>query len=172
MDFNENEFRNENSSTTPDWNEETKDQLNRSSSETNSYRYENKNSVEKKGSGKKVFKSIVSTVAAGVVGSAITLTVLPYTGYLKSLNTSISNAQPAASVAPVSTSTVDAKPTAAATKSSESVADMVANVSKTIVGIENFQQQSNSNDPFGNNNNDSGISGFGNFGSFGEFWEF
>jgi serine protease Do len=156
MDFKK-YFKKINSSTTPDLNKEQENNFNQSLFENNSFRYEN----ETKRSGKKMFKKVISTVSAGVVGSALTLTVLPYTGYLKHMDNSVSNPQPVSAAAPVNTA---AKPTVP--NSSGSIANMVAKVSKTIVGIENYQQQNNSNDPFGNSRN-SWYGGFGDSGGFG-----
>jgi len=104
------------------------------------------------------FKGILATITAGVVGSAITLAVLPYTGYIQNLNDAnhSANTEAVATVSPVKT--VDAKPTA--TGSTDSIADTVEKVSKAIVGIVNYQKQStNFNDSFG---------GFGSFDPFGD----
>ncbi|SDN75127.1 S1C family serine protease [Bacillus sp. OK048] len=102
-------------------------------------RVELKNSSKKK---KKKVKGFVSMVAAGVVGSVLTLTVLPFTNYMdhfsnaesQSNGISLQNTNPEAN-------TVTAQPTSA--KSSSSIADTVEQLSKTIVGIVNYQQQQN-----------------------------
>ncbi|WHX98790.1 S1C family serine protease [Neobacillus sp. DY30] len=100
-------------------------------------RVEFKNSAKKK---KRNVKGFASMVAAGVVGSVLTLTVLPYTDYMdnfskvenQSIGTVQQNPNPEAN-------TVTAQPTSA--KSSSSIADTVEHLSKTIVGIVNYQQQ-------------------------------
>ncbi|WP_413309734.1 S1C family serine protease [Bacillus sp. 1P10SD] len=93
---------------------------------------------------KRNVKGFASTLAAGIIGSVLTLAVLPHTDYLKNLyskeenqqvNTFEQSGNTASSVKPVT-----AQPTAA---SSNSVADTVEKISKAIVGIVNFQQQQN-----------------------------
>lgn len=122
----------------------------------NPNRYEkNNNAAKRKGN----LRGILSTVTAGVVGSVLTLTILPHTDYIQSLNSG-NNAVSTQQVAPVSTVKTAASKTAVAT-GSDSIADTVQKVSKAIVGIVNYQQQSNNNngynyygnsDPFGNSN--------------------
>jgi serine protease Do len=85
------------------------------------------------------FKPIVSIIAAGVIGSVVTLTVLPYTGYGNKLNIT-STKQPVAFAS-----------------SSGSVTDMVVCVSKAIVSIENYQQPTSENSLFGRLGNFNGI---------------
>jgi serine protease Do len=100
-------------------------------------RVEFKNSAKKK---KRNVKGFASMVAAGVVGSVLTLTVLPYTDYMENFNNvgsqsngiSVKNTNP-------EVNTVTAQPTSA--KSSSSIADTVEHLSKTIVGIVNYQQR-------------------------------
>lgn len=100
-------------------------------------RVELKNSSKKK---KKKLKGFASMVAAGMVGSVLTLTVLPFTDYMENfVNTesqsqgiTLQNTNP-------ETNTVTAQPTSA--KSSSSIADTVEQLSKTIVGIVNYQQR-------------------------------
>lgn len=84
-------------------------------------------------------KRVFSTITAGVVGSVLTLTILPYTDYFKSLQTGSTQAvvQP---VQATMTKTVSAD---ASTLSTTSIADTVQKVSKTIVGIVNYQKQQN-----------------------------
>jgi serine protease Do len=91
---------------------------------------------------KQFVKGFASMLAAGVVGSALTLGVLPHTDYLKKFYPNVEQAgfeQNANSSTTVKT--VSAKATAVTTNS---IADTVENVSKAIVGIVNYQQQ-NSN---------------------------
>ncbi|WP_342032531.1 S1C family serine protease [Mesobacillus boroniphilus] len=81
-------------------------------------------------------KSIMSTVMAGVVGSAITLAAVNYT------DTGIGNqVQPQTESATESNSNFVTTPTS--TKSTGSIADIIETSSKSIVGITNIQQQSN-----------------------------
>jgi serine protease Do len=101
-------------------------------------RVEFKNSTKKK---KRNVKGFASMVAAGLVGSVLTLTVLPYTDYLENFyqneeKQSIGITQQNANS---EVNTVSAQPTSA--KSSSSIADTVEHLSKTIVGIVNYQQQ-------------------------------
>ncbi|MEH7302015.1 S1C family serine protease [Neobacillus drentensis] len=93
---------------------------------------------------KRNVKGFASTLAAGIVGSVLTLAVLPHTDYLKNLYPDVENPQvntagqsgnTVSSVKPVT-----AQPTAA---SSNSIADTVEKISKAIVGIVNYQQQQN-----------------------------
>jgi serine protease Do len=96
-------------------------------------------------------KGFASTIAAGIVGSVLTLTILPHTDYIKSLNGSgnhvAAKSQQTESAVPT---TVSAQPSTLTT-GTESIADTVERVSKAIVGIVNYQQQQNS-DFFGNPN--------------------
>jgi serine protease Do len=101
-------------------------------------RVELKNSTRKK---KRNVKGFASMVAAGVVGSVLTLTVLPYTDYLENFyqndqKQSIVTTQQNANS---EVNTVTAQPTSA--KSSSSIADTVEHLSKTIVGIVNYQER-------------------------------
>ena len=82
------------------------------------------------------FKSIMSTVMAGVVGSAITLAAVNFTeadagNQLQSQTESVTE----------NNSNIVTTPTAS--KSSESIADIIETSSKSIVGITNIQSQSN-----------------------------
>lgn len=100
-------------------------------------RVEFKNNTKKK---RKKAKGFASMVAAGVVGSVLTLTVLPYTNYLD--NFQQANEKQTIGItqqnANSEVNTVTAQPTSA--KSSSSIADTVEQLSKTIVGIVNYQQ--------------------------------
>ncbi|MBO0962045.1 trypsin-like peptidase domain-containing protein [Neobacillus sp. MM2021_6] len=89
-------------------------------------------------------RGFVSTLAAGVIGSVLTLAVLPHTDYMKNFNQNTENQVTSNSAAPVKQ--VSAQPTMA---SSNSIADTVEKISKAIVGVVNFRQQQN-NDPWGN----------------------
>ncbi|MDR7075564.1 serine protease Do [Neobacillus niacini] len=100
-------------------------------------RVELKNNSKNK---KKKLKGFASMVAAGVVGSVLTLTILPYTDYMENFSNagSQSNGIPIQNTNP-EVNTVTAQPTSA--KSSSSIADTVEHLSKTIVGIVNYQQR-------------------------------
>ncbi|MFJ5763009.1 S1C family serine protease [Neobacillus sp. NPDC093182] len=103
-------------------------------------RVEIKNSAQKK---KRNVRGFASMVAAGVVGSVLTLTVLPYTDYMDNFSKiesqSIGTVQQNTNT---EANTVTAQPTSSkSSKSSSSIADTVEQLSKTIVGIVNYQQQ-------------------------------
>ncbi|MBI0575772.1 trypsin-like peptidase domain-containing protein [Neobacillus cucumis] len=98
---------------------------------------------EPKTSNKRNLKGFASTLAAGVIGSVLTLTILPHTDYMKNYFEKADNQSAATEVKPVT-----AQPTVAKT-SGASIADTVEKVSKAIVGIENYQKQQSS-DFFGN----------------------
>ncbi|MDR4948148.1 S1C family serine protease [Neobacillus cucumis] len=90
---------------------------------------------------KRAVKGFVSTIAAGVIGSVITLAVLPHTDYMNYFNQNsqtggVSSSNSISSNTAVKT--VTAQPTAVSTNS---VADTVEQLSKAIVGIVNYQQQ-------------------------------
>ncbi|MFB6469465.1 S1C family serine protease [Cytobacillus sp. Hz8] len=102
----------------------------------------NKKELGRRGS---IFKGVISTVAAGVIGSALTLAVAPHTDYFKDLYSSGSKVESASQdVNNSSNSTVQVQKTS--TSSSSSIADTVEKASKAVVGIVNIQdQQSNFN---------------------------
>jgi serine protease Do len=117
--------------------DETEEEVSREPlSEQPTNRVEFKNSAKKK----RNLKGFASMVAAGVVGSVLTLTVLPYTDYMDNFskveNQSIGTVQQNSNT---EANTVTAQPTS--TKSSSSIADTVEQLSKTIVGIVNYQQR-------------------------------
>jgi serine protease Do len=99
-----------------------------------SNRVEYINSTKKR---KRNVKGFASMVAAGVVGSVLTLTVLPYTDYMNNFSPDVKIQSQTNANQEVKT--VTAKPTSA--KSASSIADTVEHLSKTIVGIVNYQQQ-------------------------------
>lgn len=82
------------------------------------------------------FKSILSTVMAGVVGSAVTLAAVNFTEADAGKQT-----QPQVESAAESKSNIVT--TQASTKNTGSIADTIEASSKSIVGITNIQQQSN-----------------------------
>ncbi|WP_095396680.1 S1C family serine protease [Cytobacillus praedii] len=83
-------------------------------------------------------KGVVSTVLAGVIGSALTLTALPYLP-----NSNTSEETPKAIVSEEHTDTQTSGKLNVQQVSANSIADMVEQASKAIVGIENMQQQTN-----------------------------
>ncbi|MFP7299393.1 S1C family serine protease [Neobacillus niacini] len=99
-------------------------------------RIEFKNSTKKK---KRKVKGFVSMVAAGVVGSVLTITVLPYTNYLDNFYQADEKQTLGITQQNPEVNTVTAQPTSS--KSSSSIADTVEQLSKTIVGIVNYQQR-------------------------------
>jgi serine protease Do len=115
----------------------------------NESRYEESIKVKKGGTSK--FKGFVSLVTAGMIGSALTLTVIPQTDFFQKMyppaNTDteevLTNVTGKSTITPIQTST---KMTATG-----SIADIVENASKAIVGITNIQDQ---NDFFSRNSQD------------------
>ncbi|QCJ45229.1 PDZ domain-containing protein [Bacillus sp. S3] len=85
-------------------------------------------------------RGFVSTIAAGVIGSVLTLTVLPHTDYMKNFAPNVENQASSSGNSASAVRPVSAQPTAA---SSGSIADTVEKVSKAIVGVVNYQQQQN-----------------------------
>jgi serine protease Do len=104
---------------------------------------------------KKYIKGFASTLAAGVIGSVLTLAILPHTDYIKNLNPNVENQGGVSSG--LSTNQA-AKPVSAqpSSGSSSSIADTVERVSKAIVGIVNYQQQQNT-DFFGNSSSSQSV---------------
>ncbi|MCU9614979.1 S1C family serine protease [Caldibacillus lycopersici] len=92
-----------------------------------------------------VWRSVVGSILAGVIGSAATLTVLPYTNYFELQNEGASIQKEAieqTTDTASSASTVNAQPVSATT--SNSIADIVEQSSQAIVGVANYSnQQSN-----------------------------
>lgn len=86
-------------------------------------------------------KGFASTLAAGVIGSVLTLAILPHTDYINDHFPKVENQSTVSTQQGTQVKPVVAQPTAV---SSNSIADTVENVSKAIVGIVNYQQQQNS----------------------------
>lgn len=99
--------------------------------------------IENQHKKKSVFKSILSTVSAGVVGSLITLAVVPYVDVYdegeKEIKAFEQNDQ--------GTDTVSNNKVSSTSVSSNSIADMVEQVSPSIVGISNYQKMNSSQFP-------------------------
>lgn len=87
-------------------------------------------------------KSIFSTVMAGVVGSALTLAAVNYTDFDSNVHQQPQSVQDTGEKS--ISSNIVTTPTSAKT-SSGSMADIIENSAKSIVGITNYQQR---NDPF------------------------
>ncbi|MCM3666331.1 trypsin-like peptidase domain-containing protein [Mesobacillus subterraneus] len=83
------------------------------------------------------FKSVLSTVMAGVVGSAITLAAVNFTDAYQQSHVQ----SPTGQVEEISNSKIVTTPTSA--KNTGSIADIIEASSKSIVGITNIQQQNN-----------------------------
>jgi serine protease Do len=89
---------------------------------------------------KRNVKGFASTLAAGVIGSVLTLLILPHTDYINDHFPKVENQEVISSQQGTLVKPVVAQPTAA---SANSIADTVENVSKAIVGIINYQSQQN-----------------------------
>jgi serine protease Do len=95
----------------------------------------------------KRWRGVVATVSAGVIGSMLTMAILPYSDQIENLYSiaeqKVSNQSENSSSN--NSDQVIAQPTSASTKSntSGSMADMVEESSKAIVGIVNKQTQGN-----------------------------
>lgn len=110
---------------------------------------------ENKSNGK--MKSFLSMVSAGVLGSALTLGVAPHIDGLQGYFNSDAPATQQNTEVIEASGPVKIQPTAVK-DSATSVADMVEDASKGIVGITSMQAQQN---PFGRNNSQSVPSGTG-----------
>lgn len=87
------------------------------------------------------WKSVLSTVTAGVIGSALTLAAVNYTDLELGNREQSLTENTAEDLSSNNTSNII--PTPASAKSSESIADIIEASSKSIVGITNIQQQNN-----------------------------
>ncbi|WP_081825334.1 S1C family serine protease [Bacillus sp. UNC41MFS5] len=101
---------------------------------------------------KRNVKGFASTLAAGVIGSVLTLAILPHTDYIKDHFPKVESQEAISSQQGTAVKPVVAQPTAA---SSNSIADTVEKVSKAIVGIVNYQQQQNNF--YGNSNSSQNV---------------
>ena len=98
------------------------------------------NQVDQLNKKKRNVKGFASTLAAGVIGSVLTLAILPHTDYIKDHFPKVETQDAISSQQETAVKPVVAQPTAA---TSNSIADTVEKVSKAIVGIVNYQQQQN-----------------------------
>jgi serine protease Do len=88
-------------------------------------------------------KGFLSTVSAGIIGSVLTLTVLPQTDYYENLSQSKAE-QSAMETGEQETSAASGiTPTNVSTESGGDVASIVEDASQSIVGVVNYQQQGN-----------------------------
>ena len=81
----------------------------------------------------------MTTIAGGIIGSVLTLTVVTYTPYFETFATETEQLQ----TENVSNSGLNVQKTAATNKSAN-ISDMVADASKSIVGIVNMKTQTQS----------------------------
>ena len=86
--------------------------------------------------GKSRFRGWLTTLAGGIIGSVLTLTVVPYTPYFETF----ANETGQQLTQTGSNSGLNVQQTAA-TNNSSTISDMVADASKSIVGIVNMQTQ-------------------------------
>ena len=86
--------------------------------------------------GKSRFRGWLTTLAGGIIGSVLTLTVVPYTPYFETF----ANETGQQLTQTGSNSGLNVQKTAA-TNNSSTISDMVADASKSIVGIVNMQTQ-------------------------------
>ena len=86
--------------------------------------------------GKSRFRGWLTTIAGGIIGSVLTLTVVPYTNYFETY----ANEPVQQQKENESNSMLNVQQTAA-TNNSSTISDMVADASKSIVGIVNMQTQ-------------------------------
>jgi serine protease Do len=94
---------------------------------------------EQKGGGAKI-KGFVSLVAAGMIGSALTLTVIPQTDFFQKMYPAAENKTEEVQPKVNNTSTITATQTS--TKAANgTIADIVESASRAIVGIVNIQEQ-------------------------------
>jgi serine protease Do len=95
----------------------------------------------------KRWRGVVATVSAGVIGSMLTMAILPYSDQIENLYSIVEQkvSNQTENSSSNNSDQVIAQPTSASTKSntSGSMADMVEESSKAIVGIVNKQTQGN-----------------------------
>ncbi|XXM73077.1 S1C family serine protease [Lysinibacillus sphaericus] len=95
---------------------------------------------------KKPFKSkgFLSTVSAGIIGSVLTLTVLPHTDYYEDLGQPKVEQSAVSSAQTGTSSNSDITPTQVSAGTGGDVASIVEDASQSIVGVVNYQQQGSS----------------------------
>jgi serine protease Do len=97
--------------------------------------------IKEKKSGPSKIKGFVSLVAAGMIGSALTLTVIPQTDFFQSLYPAAENESEVVSGNVNNNTTISPIQTSTKMTGNSSIADIVENASKAIVGISNIQDQ-------------------------------
>ncbi len=113
---------------------------------------------KKRKQGKARLKGFMNTVAGGIIGSVLTITIIPHTDYLENIysnvETKVSQLSEQPGNARSTSEGITVQKTAAMNNSQGNIANMVEEASKSIVGIVNKQTQSN-RFPNGANINDS-----------------
>ncbi|MEL3971697.1 trypsin-like peptidase domain-containing protein [Rossellomorea oryzaecorticis] len=105
----------------------------------------NKEEMQRRDKPKKPFKGkgFLSTVSAGIIGSVLTLTVLPQTDYYQNLAQPGIEQSAGESGQAETASDSEITPTTVSTGTGSDVANVVEDASESIVGIVNYQQQNN-----------------------------
>lgn len=80
-------------------------------------------------------KGVMNTIAGGVIGSVLTLSILPYTDYFTEAKTQISEN------GSIESDKLTVQQTSTTNAGTDNIADMVQKASKSIVGIVNMQNQ-------------------------------
>ncbi|OIU68849.1 peptidase S1 [Rossellomorea aquimaris] len=88
-------------------------------------------------------KGFLSTVSAGIIGSVLTLTVLPHTDYYEDLTQPKVEQSAVSSSQTGSSGNSDITPTQVSAGTSGDIASIVEDASQSIVGVVNYQQQGN-----------------------------
>ena len=102
---------------------------------------------KKRNQGKSGFKGFMTTIAGGIIGSVLTLTIVPHIDYIEDIYSSVEKKVSQISEKDgnnrAASGAVTVQKTAATSSatSTASVADMVEEASKSIVGIVNMQTQ-------------------------------
>ncbi|WP_338447958.1 trypsin-like peptidase domain-containing protein [Niallia oryzisoli] len=115
--------------------------------------------------GKSRLKGFMNTLAGGIIGSVLTITIIPHTNYIEDMYSTVEKQVSQFSQEAVnnvsSSKAVTVQKTAASkntASSSTSIADMVEEASKSIVGIVNMQTQvQNFRSPNGTNNSSDAV---------------
>jgi serine protease Do len=115
----------------------------RSNNETGHSHQESKEAGQRSVKEKKPFRGrgFLSTVSAGIIGSMLTLTILPHTNYYDDLAQPKVEQSSGSSVQSESAADSGVTPTTVSTGTSGDLASIVEDASQSIVGVENYQQQ-------------------------------
>jgi serine protease Do len=105
----------------------------------------NKEDMQRSVKTKKSFKGkgFLSTVSAGIIGSVLTLTVLPQTDYYQNLSQPGIEQSAGDNGQTETAAESEITPTTVSTGAGSDVANIVEDASESIVGIVNYQEQSN-----------------------------